>query len=128
MSYYNPWDLCSFPVGQPQPYYRCHSGDLYEVFGSYHIFDLPIRTEEDIGHTNLQQDIWGAFARTGNPNPSIEYLRVRGYDGSYAIFDKLQWPQFDGENALNIDYPSPYVSSLPFEEKCAIVEELYQVP
>jgi len=31
LSYYNPFGLCSFPVGQPQPYYRCHSGDLYEV-------------------------------------------------------------------------------------------------
>lgn len=31
LSYYNPYGLCSFPVGEAQPYYRCHSSDLYEV-------------------------------------------------------------------------------------------------
>jgi len=31
LNYLNPYGLCSFPVGHPQPYYRCHSGDLYEV-------------------------------------------------------------------------------------------------
>jgi hypothetical protein len=32
LSYYNPYGLCTFPVGNSEPaYYRCHSGDLYEV-------------------------------------------------------------------------------------------------
>jgi hypothetical protein len=31
LSFLNRFGLCTFPVGKPQPYYRCHSGDLYEV-------------------------------------------------------------------------------------------------
>ena len=72
--------------------------------------------------------MWGAFARTGNPNPSVEYLRARSYGDSYNIFNEFKWPQFDGEKAINIDHPSPYISGLPYADKCAVVKELYQVP
>ncbi|KAH8660096.1 carboxylesterase [Xylariales sp. PMI_506] len=130
LSFYNPWGLCSFPVGEPNtPYYRCHSGDLYQVFGSYQIFDLPVRTPDDIGHSNLQQDLWGAFARTGNPNPDKDYLEARGYAGALALFDRVQWPQFNGSSgAINLDYPNPSIGALPWADKCSVVQELYQVP
>ncbi|KAJ5716693.1 hypothetical protein N7493_008604 [Penicillium malachiteum] len=129
LSYYDPYDSCTFPVGEPDAlYYRCHSGDLYEVFGSYYIFDQPVRTPDDIGHTNLQQDMWGSFAWTGNPNPSKEYLKARGYEGSLAVFEKFSWDSFDGSASINLDYPRPYMSGLPWAEKCGVVEELYRLP
>ncbi|OJJ43546.1 hypothetical protein ASPZODRAFT_73964 [Penicilliopsis zonata CBS 506.65] len=128
LSYFDPYDLCTFPVGTEQPYYRCHSGDLYQVFGSYYIFDQPIRAPEDIGHTNLQQDLWGAFARTGDPNPEREYLRARGYHDALALRDEFFWEQYQGGEAANLDFPSPYMSALPWLDKCQVVEELYQLP
>lgn len=84
LSFYDFYNLCTFPVGEPEmPYYRCHSGDLYEVFGTYYLFDLPPRVAEDIYYTNAVQDMWASFARTGNPNVDDEYprrggIRVRG--------------------------------------------------
>lgn len=75
--------------------------------------------------------MWGSFARTGNPNPSLEYLRVRGYEGSLNIFEGFEWPEYDAANgaeAINIDFPTPYVSGLPWLEKCGVVEELYLLP
>ncbi|KAJ5536021.1 hypothetical protein N7513_009207 [Penicillium frequentans] len=129
LSYYDPYGTCTFPVGEPDTlYYRCHSGDLYEIFGSYYIFDQPIRTPADIGHTNLQQDMWGAFARTGNPNPPKEYLKVRGYEDSLAVFEKFSWRGYDGHSAMNIDYPDPSNGEMPWAEKCKVVEELYHLP
>jgi hypothetical protein len=116
-------------VGEPDTlYYRCHSGDLYEIFGSYYIFDQPIRTTADIGHTNLQQDMWGAFARTGNPNPPEEYLQARGYEDSLAVFQRFSWREFGGDSAMNIDYPNPSNGDLPWADKCKVVEELYHLP
>ncbi|KAE9405290.1 alpha/beta-hydrolase [Gymnopus androsaceus JB14] len=78
LSFFDPYGLCTFPVGDLQPYYRCHSGDLYEVFGTYYIFDQPVRIPEDISHTALIQDLWTSFARTGNPNPDQADLAARG--------------------------------------------------
>jgi hypothetical protein len=38
LTFFDPFDLCTFPVGAPDtPYYRCHSGDLYEARTIYFI-------------------------------------------------------------------------------------------
>ncbi|PYH92684.1 hypothetical protein BO71DRAFT_279382, partial [Aspergillus ellipticus CBS 707.79] len=99
LSYYDAYTLCTFPIHHPEsPYYRCHSGDLYQVFGTYFIFDQPVRVVADIGHTNLQMDMWGAFVRRGDPNPDLEYLRVRGYTSSLGVFGGgVVWPEFRGD-------------------------------
>ncbi|KAI5481310.1 hypothetical protein MNV49_004932 [Pseudohyphozyma bogoriensis] len=123
------YNLCTFPVGSPTtPYYRCHSGDVYQVFGGYNYYQEPIRTTNDIGHGNLVQDMWGAFARTGNPNPALKYLEAKGYHDSYAVFKNYQWPKFEGKESVQISYPTPKTSELPWAEKCAFVEEVYQLP
>ncbi|KAL0581782.1 hypothetical protein V5O48_000259 [Marasmius crinis-equi] len=100
LSFFNPHGLCSFPVGKPQPYYICHSSDLYEVFGTYHIFSQPVRVKEDIYYTALVQDMWGAFARTGNPNPDLAYLKARGraYESSLKVLSEggWTWPPYAG--------------------------------
>lgn len=83
LSYYDFYDLCTFPIGEPTtPYYHCHSSDLYEVFGTYYLFDQPVRTPEDICYTNAIQDMWGAFARAGDPNVDPAYLTARSYSFS----------------------------------------------
>ncbi|KAL1741512.1 Alpha/Beta hydrolase protein [Schizophyllum fasciatum] len=95
LSYYDPYNLCTFPVGKPEtPYYKCHSGDLYEIFGTYYFFDQPVRTPEDIQHTALLQDVLGAFARTGDPNPDAAYLKVRGYQSTLRAIEDWHWPVY----------------------------------
>ncbi|KAG7096399.1 hypothetical protein E1B28_003842 [Marasmius oreades] len=112
LPFLNPFNLCTFPVGKPQPYYVCHSADLYPVFGTYHIYSHPVRVKEDIHYTALVQDMWGAFARSGNPNPDKEYLRARGpaYESTLkALEGGWTWPQFTGDGnqelVASLDYP-----------------------
>ncbi|KAJ3765978.1 alpha/beta-hydrolase [Lentinula raphanica] len=111
LSFYDPYDLCTFPVGDLQPYYRCHSGDLYEVFGTYYIFAEPLRISADISYTNLIQDLWTTFARTGNPNPDLADLAARGpaYQSTLQLLQdtKWVWPKYDevSMQMASLDYP-----------------------
>ncbi|KAF7335662.1 Carboxylic ester hydrolase [Mycena venus] len=108
LSYYNPYNLCTFPVGDVEPpYYRCHSGDLYEVFGTYHIFDQPVRNTRDISYTTMIQDMWASFARTGNPNPPAAYLKARGYESTLEVLSRWMWPQYTAGtgNVAQLQYP-----------------------
>ncbi|XRM45023.1 hypothetical protein ABZX51_008125 [Aspergillus tubingensis] len=121
LSYYDFYDLCTFPVGKPNtPYYRCHSSDLYEVLGTYYIFDQPIRVPEDIYYTNAVQDMWGSFARTGNPNVDREYLVARGYNSTIEFFAGWRWPEFTASNMVlaNLQYPRPGYTDVPDLEHC----------
>ncbi|EOD48922.1 putative carboxylesterase protein [Neofusicoccum parvum UCRNP2] len=127
LNYYNWYGLCSFPVGEPDtPYYRCHSGDLYEVFGTYYLFDQPIRVPEDIYFTNAIQDIWASFARTGNPNVNKEYLEARGYNSTLSLFSDWDWPEFDIYNpqVASLQYPGPSYTTLPDQQHCKVLMPL----
>ncbi|RAL02569.1 carboxylesterase [Aspergillus ibericus CBS 121593] len=121
LSYYDFYNLCTFPVGQPDtPYYRCHSSDLYEVFGTYYIYDQPIRVPEDIYYTNAVQDIWGSFARTGNPNVPADYLAARGYESTIEFFADWHWPEFTASQMVlaDLQYPKPGYRNVPDLEHC----------
>ena len=132
----NRHGLCSFPVGHPEvPHYVCHSSDLYEVFGTQHIFDQPVRVKEDIYYTALLQDMWGSFARSGSPNPNLEYLQARGpaYNSTLALLrdSGWTWPRFDAEETLgqvaSLDYPGLAVdNNMPDEKngRCAVLMAL----
>lgn len=127
LSYYNPWGLCSFPIGQPEvPYYKCHSGDLYEVFGTYHLFDQPIRADDDVHYTNAIQDMWASFAQTGNPNVDKSYLRARGYNSTLAFFSDFVWPSFDAisPQVASLQFPGPGITTLPDQERIAVLMPL----
>jgi len=123
LSFYDPYELCTFPVGQSQPYYRCHSGDLYEVFGTYYIFDQPMRVPEDIYYTAMIQDMWGSFARTGNPNPPPEYLQARDYGTTLNVLREWQWPKYTSSKSVvaSLEYPGLIITGLPDVKRCAIL-------
>ncbi|GAQ39724.1 hypothetical protein AtubIFM55763_002046 [Aspergillus tubingensis] len=126
LNYYDWYDLCTYPVGKPDtPYYKCHSGDLYEVFGTYYLFDLPVRAPEDIYYTNMVQDMWAAFARRGDPNVDEGYLRARGYFSSLKLMERWQWDKFTegsgSKNVANLQYPVPFYSGLPYMDECAVL-------
>ncbi|OOF92572.1 hypothetical protein ASPCADRAFT_399394 [Aspergillus carbonarius ITEM 5010] len=124
LSYYDFYDLCTFPVGEPDtPYYRCHSSDLYEVFGTYYLFDQPVRVPEDIYYTNAIQDMWGAFARTGDPNVDPAYLAARSYDSTMEFFLGFEWPRFTitRPSVASLQFPGPKVSTLPYQDHCEVL-------
>ncbi|KAL0581783.1 hypothetical protein V5O48_000260 [Marasmius crinis-equi] len=132
LSFYDPYGLCTFPVGDPRPSYLCHSADLYEVFGTYHIYSQPVRVPEDIHYTALVQDLWGAFARSGNPNPDLAYLKARGsaYNSTLELLadDGWTWPRFDSEEThelvASLDYPGLSIDDgMPDEKngRCAVL-------
>ncbi|KAJ3755852.1 alpha/beta-hydrolase [Lentinula raphanica] len=132
LSYYDFYDLCTFPIGDPQPYYRCHSGDLYEVFGTYYIFDQHVRISTDISYTNLVQDMWTAFARTGDPNPDIEDLVARGpaYQSTVQLLQdtKWVWPTYDDDSMqiASLEYPEVMTTTgLPDDAngRCAVITD-----
>ncbi|PCH44337.1 carboxylesterase from carbohydrate esterase [Wolfiporia cocos MD-104 SS10] len=72
------------PYGDPsQEYFKCHSGELYYVFGTLPE-TLPYRDDEDLPFMQLMVDAWTSFTRTYNPNPDPSYLIARGLNRSAA--------------------------------------------
>ncbi|OBZ67858.1 Cholinesterase [Grifola frondosa] len=69
----------SHPLGDPsQEYFKCHSGELYYVFGNLPA-DRPYRDDQDLPFMQQMTDVWTSFARTYDPNPDPQYLIARGY-------------------------------------------------
>jgi carboxylesterase type B len=128
LSYYDYYGLCTFPVGKPgTPYYRCHSGDLYEVFGTYYLFDQPVRVVDDIYYTNAVQDIWTAFARTSNPNPDKAYLAVRGYNSTAEFFDTFKLEEYGSKTGelAKLQWPHPWYDSIPDQDHCRVMSMVF---
>ncbi|KAF8303271.1 alpha/beta-hydrolase [Clavulina sp. PMI_390] len=68
-----------YPAGDPYlPYFQCHSGELYYVFGTLGQVPLPFRDAEDLAFTQYISDTWVAFARNYNPNVDVAWLQARG--------------------------------------------------
>ncbi|KAK0741098.1 cholinesterase-like protein [Schizothecium vesticola] len=80
----------SHPNGDPSlPYFRCHSGELYYVFGNLARQGLPWRDEGDLPFSQLVLDLFSSFIRTGNPNPEGGYLATRGYEGTRRRLEEV---------------------------------------
>ncbi|KAI9693000.1 MAG: hypothetical protein M1822_004995 [Bathelium mastoideum] len=113
--FYNPDYSCNPPIspsymwGDPSAeYYKCHSGDLFYVFGNILRSGQPERDENDIPFSQFIVDMWTSFARTHNPNPDLAYLLARGYNNTInelrtagvweplnttqPSYRQLQWP------------------------------------
>lgn len=68
------------PFGDPSaPYYKCHSGELYSVFGTVVSEGRAPRDQDDVPYSQFVVDTWAAFARTGNPTPAAAFLNARGF-------------------------------------------------
>ncbi|KAK0732802.1 Alpha/Beta hydrolase protein [Apiosordaria backusii] len=67
------------PHGDPsKPYLKCHSGELYYVFGTIARQGLPNRDEGDLPFEQYILDSFVGFIKSGNPNLDRGYLRARG--------------------------------------------------
>lgn len=63
-------------------YFKCHSGELYYVFGSVLYNNNPLRDDLDIPMSQLTVDTWASFARTFDPTPASAYLRARAFSNT----------------------------------------------
>ncbi|KAJ5764227.1 hypothetical protein N7533_002908 [Penicillium manginii] len=69
-----------YPHGDPnQEYFKCHSGELYYVFGNLLRQGRPLRDGFDLPFEQYVLDLWTSFARTGRPTPDSGFLEARGY-------------------------------------------------
>ncbi|KAL9624547.1 MAG: hypothetical protein Q9160_001211 [Pyrenula sp. 1 TL-2023] len=97
-----------FPNGNPDvsPYFRLHGADMPWMFGN-----LPrIRDANDLYSVQVGADHFGAFIRSGDPNPSEEFLSTLGYTVTLANLQANgRWEAVGGEEGpiRRIDYPSP---------------------
>ncbi|KAF2739666.1 acetylcholinesterase precursor [Polyplosphaeria fusca] len=96
------------PAGKDprNPYFRLHGAEVSFIFGV-----LPVlRDAEDLYTTQLVAGYFGAFARNGDPNPDLEYLRVRGYERMVeAVEETGEWGavgEGEGEDEIRVfDWP-----------------------
>ncbi|KAI0887181.1 alpha/beta-hydrolase [Annulohypoxylon maeteangense] len=109
-----PPKTATHPHGDPgAEYLKCHSGELYFVFGNLARQSLPLRDASDLPFAQFVVDTFSAFARTFDPNPDPEFLAARGYKTTLAEIERvgrweastfeggmtmrtLQWPGFQG--------------------------------
>lgn len=122
-------DLCQPPVTAPAtqpagdpaaPYFRCHSGELYEVFGNVAFQGLPFRDEHDLPFEQLVMDAWAAFARTHDPNPDPAFLRARGYANTSRVLEREgPWrPATNGSLELRALAWPPYQAAFRESAQC----------
>ncbi len=98
------------PHGDPSlPYFRCHSGELYYVFGNLARQGLPPRDDADLPFEQFTLDSFASFARTGDPNPERAFLVARGYTNTLRELDTAGvWkPSTAGQLTMRVlDWPS----------------------
>lgn len=103
-SYQTPnWDpnkpVCDAPItsthpyGDPsQEYFKCHSGELYYVFGNILRMGYQFRDEYDLPFSQFVLDSWTSFARSYNPNPDLDLLKARRYGNTTLQLETAgQW-------------------------------------
>lgn len=113
----------AYPAGDPSlPYFKCHSGDLYYVFGNVLRMGLPDRDGKDVWFSRVILDSWAAFARTADPNPDRGFLLARGFQSTLqALESDGDWvPTVAGELRLRVldvrSYHEPFQELAQCEE------------
>ncbi|TGJ87229.1 hypothetical protein E0Z10_g1524 [Xylaria hypoxylon] len=124
----------SHPFGDPTgEYFKCHSGELYYLFGNLAREGLPMRDDHDLPFQQFVIDSFSSFARTYNPNPDLAYLRARGYTNTTREIEQsgiwkpstkdritkrtLQWPSYESafielEQCEGLELPLNYYNGL----------------
>lgn len=102
---YDPNNLGGPANSDPNnPYFRLHGADMPWVFGTLN----QIRDANDLYSVQLVSSYFASFVKTGNPNPDLNYLRVRGYNKVVEGVEKSgSWGKVSGQNVeiRLLDYP-----------------------
>jgi carboxylesterase type B len=100
----------SHPNGDPSlPYFKCHSGELYYVFGNLARQGRPPRDDIDRPFERLVLDTFASFARTGDPNPDEAFLTARGFTSTLQeVKTAPKWlPATNGSLTMRVfDWPT----------------------
>lgn len=116
-----PPKTASHPFGDPsKPYLRCHSGELYYVFGNLARQGLPMRDEKDLPFEQFVLDSFASFIRSGDPNPDEGFLRVRGFESTRREVQRNEWVA-STKRAVKmkvLDWPSRLESGWREKEQC----------
>jgi carboxylesterase type B len=100
-----------YPIGNPTDptsYFHLHGSTGPWYFGD---FPGPLRDPTDLYSLQLLTGYFAQFIKTGQPNPSIQYLQVRGRSYQKAL-QAIQatgpWDKVAGENGpiRLLDYPA----------------------
>ncbi|KAL4878302.1 Carboxylesterase family-domain-containing protein [Aspergillus karnatakaensis] len=121
-------------ICSPNPIYNatCHSNDVLPAWGTLNSktqFVHPYYDYADQLHSQLMNDIFGSFFRSYDPNPDVEFLRIRGraYASSYAIFGdagyEIKEYEEEGERLALLGMPPGQGKNPGDEEKCRVFEE-----
>ncbi|KAK3391881.1 Alpha/Beta hydrolase protein [Sordaria brevicollis] len=117
-----PPKSASHPFGDPsKPYLRCHSGELYYVFGNLARQGLPMRDEKDLPFEQFVLDSFSSFIRTGDPNPDEEFLRKRGFETTRREVRRSEWrasTRRGGVKLKVLDWPSRLENGWREERQC----------
>ncbi|KAJ5278962.1 hypothetical protein N7478_004334 [Penicillium angulare] len=101
------------PDGDPSlEYFKCHSGELYYVFGNVLRIGLPFRDDLDLPFEQYILDSWASFARSADPTPSLDFLEARGYvNTTRQIEETEKWLPFQGNQykMRRLQWPSEMV-------------------
>ena len=116
-----PAAAAGHPRGDPGlPYARCHSGELYVVFGNVAFQGLPERDAHDLPFEQLTVDAFTSFVRTHDPNPDRGFLGARRYTGTREELERAgAWrPATKGDLTLRALAWEPYQDSFRELEQC----------
>ncbi|KAH8426849.1 putative carboxylesterase [Aspergillus melleus] len=101
-----PKATSDFPNGDPElPYFRLHGSDLPWIFGNLE----AIRDRLDLRSVELVSAYFAEFVRSGQPNPSTDYLQARGYSGVLEAvnnFDRWEEVSHLEGPMQRLDFPS----------------------
>ncbi|CAG8926062.1 unnamed protein product [Penicillium salamii] len=118
--------VCNAPIteewqhGDPsQEYFKCHSGELYYVFGNIRRQGLKFRDALDLPFGQYVLDSWASFARIAKPTPDSGVLKARGYiNTTQEIENNGSWESFGRSGQMRLlQWPSG-MSGLEESEQC----------
>ncbi|KAL3479051.1 carboxylesterase [Aspergillus californicus] len=121
-------------ICSPNPIYNatCHSNDVLPAWGTLNSktqYVDPYYDTKDLLHSQLLNDIFGAFFRTHDPNPDVQMLGLRGpaYAATYQIFGEKGYSikQHDpAEQTLSLLGMPPSTAQNPgLTARCAVFED-----
>lgn len=109
-------------------YLKCHSGELYYVFGNLAFLGIEDADGDDYNFSRMIVDTWASFVRTGDPNLNADWLRSRGYHSTLGHVEKTKmWRAIGDKNAetspdttqqsTNGNYPGESIRILDWPSK-----------
>ncbi|TCD66116.1 hypothetical protein EIP91_001768 [Steccherinum ochraceum] len=122
---------CEAPITADHPlgdtteeYYKCHSGELYYVFGTIPaLTDRPYRDALDLPFMQQMVDIWTSFARTFDPNPDVNFLKAKGFTETAKQFtsqpkwDPVTKQTLSKKPVRQLQFPS-FMTTLRENDQC----------